>query len=312
MLSRFQPLLKVLCALAIVGSSGVTYAQFGKPGAAGPARVEPEPFRGKGKVAAIVPDGRGGAVVLMTNEKSETWALKFSKSSKLRVKGKANLDVLSMGMVVRFDAMFDKKKGQVKDPVNKLLVCGDFPEYTLGPFEDPTAPVAGGQLESDYKSTQLTGKLIGVKGTSLMMMMPGTKVRFEVTEDVQVDCDLNFNPRWDYTGDEIDVNGTKAQMPQMPAAGGMGQMGQMGHNMPRGRAGRGPGRPMPGQTPQGAGGAPGAAPAGGEQAAGGFGGAPAIGMPVGLVNVREATILKNEFNMPGRGHKTGEKPAKPE
>jgi len=337
MSSRLQSLLKFFGVLAVLIPSGIVYAQFGRPGfVAPPKAAEAEPFSGKGKIQLVMPDQKGGVIMTMSNEKGETWALKFTKSSKLRVKGKGTTEVLSPGMVVRFDAMFDKKKASIKDEVKKILVCGDFPEYTLGTYQDPSAPAAGGELESDFKNTQITGRLMSVKGNKMMLLLPGSKVKFDVAEGAQVDFDLNFNHRWDYTGDEIQVSGQKAQMPQMGPGGfgprpGFGGPGGYGMAHGRGRGRMGPGAGAAGAGAGAAGGQAGAAGQGaapaagqgaaGQPAAGGFGATAA--MPSGLVNVTEATITKAQAppakaghesasEKPRRGRKSAEKAERPE
>jgi hypothetical protein len=324
MSSRLQSVSRFFGVLAVLISSRMAYAQFGRPGfVAPPKAAEAEPFSGKGKIQMVVPAPKGEVVMLMSTEKGETWALKFGKSSKLRVKAKGTAEDLRPGMVVRFDAMYDKKRKMIKDDVKKLLVCGAFPEYSAGTYQDPTAPAAGGELESDFKNTQLTGRLMSGKGSKLMMVGPDFRVNFGVAEGAQVDFDVNFSLGENYVGDDIQVSGSKGPLPQFGQAGaggrpGMGAAsGAGGYGMARGR---GRGRMAQGAG-QGAGAAAGgqaaaagqaAAPAGGQAAAGqaaagGFGATPA--MPSGLISVTEATITKAQAPAAKAGHESAsEKP----
>jgi hypothetical protein len=306
MSARLQCVLSAFVGLAVVLSSGLVYGQFGRPGvgpAAKPA-TEPEPFSGKGKVQGVMPDMKGGFIVLMLlPDKNELWGLKIGKATKIRIKGKAEPDFLRSGLNIQFNALVDKKAAKVKDPVKKLTIFTESNEFTLGLFPDVGGPTAGGgEIAGDFKPYIVAGRVSTAKGDDLMMSVPSftTKLRLELAKDADIDFNVAFNPGFVASGDDIQATGTKAPMPSMgPAQGGfggygaahMGRGGRMGRMMP-GAAG------VPGAAGGAAGAAGGAAGAAGAAAGAGAAGGPGFGAPAGtpcgLVNVTEASVIKTE------------------
>lgn len=322
MSARLQPVLSVFVGLAVVLSSGLVLGQFAKPAA------EPEPFSGKGKVQGVMPDMKGGYIIVMLlPEKNELWGLKIGKSTKIRIKGKAEPDFLRSGLNIQFSAMVDKKASKLKEPVKKLTIFTESNEYTLGLFPDVGGPTTGGgEIAGDFKPYIVAGRVSTAKGEDLLMSVPSftTKLRVELAKDADIDFNVAFNPGFLATNDDIHATGTKAPMPSMgPGQGGFGGGAGMagGYGPMRGRMGRmgGPGG-VPGGVPGAAAGAAAGAAGGaaGATAAGGAAGGAAAGVgapagtPCGLVNVTEASVIKTE-KLSGASHSRkparGRKPA---
>lgn len=307
---RLQSVLRVFAGLAIVCSSGVVYGQFGRPvGPAAAKPAEPEPFSGKGKVQGVMPDMKGGFIVIMLlPEKNELWGLKIGKATKIRIKGKAAPDFLRSGLNVQFNAMVDKKASKLKDPVKKLTIFTESNEFTLGLFPDVGGPTAaGGEVAGDYKPYIVAGRVSSAKGDDLLMSVPSftTKLRVELAKDADIDFNVAFNPGFVAANDDIQATGTKAPLPSMgPAQGGFSGGGYGPGAAMQQHAGRFRGRMAPGAA--GPGGAAGTAAGGAAGAAGGAAGGAAAGAgaasgfgaptgtPCGLVNVTECSVIKTE------------------
>jgi hypothetical protein len=314
---RFQPAFRIAVSLAVVFTAGLAYGQFGRPGApVAPQRAEPEPFSGKGKVQGVWPDGRGGYIVGMLNDKNELWGLKIGKSTRIRIKGKAEPDFLQRGLNVQFNAMVDKKAVKLKEPVKKLTIFTESNEFTLGLFPDvggaAAADAGGAVVEGDYKPYVVAGRVMTVKGEDLFVQVPSFagRLHVELAKDVDIDFNVGFNPNFVSTTDEVQAAGSKAPLPNNlnqaqagagygAAAARMGGRRGMGHMGP----GMGGAAGVAGAAGAAAGGAPQAGGFAGAPQAGGFAGAPA-GTPMGLVNVTEASILKTE-KLTGPQKKTG-------
>jgi hypothetical protein len=323
---RLQFALRVFTALAVFLSLSPVFGQFGRPvGPAAAKPAEPEPFSGKGKAQGVMPDGKGGYIVAMLNEKNELWGLKINKSTRIRIKGKAEPDFLQRGLNVQFNAMVDKKAGKLKDPVKKLTIFTESNEFTLGLFPDVGGPAAaGGEVAGDFKPYIVAGKVISAKGNDLFLQVPSFtgKLHVELAKDADIDFNVAFDPNFVANTDDVQATGTKQPLPNF---GQQGQGGFAGGHAPG--AGAYGGRRGRGMSPAaaaaaaaaagGAGGAAGATGAAGGAQGGGFG-AP-TGTPCGLVSVAEASIIKTEKlsgassqKKPVRGRKGGKTAEKKE
>lgn len=328
MSARLQFAIRALAGLAVFVSLGSVYGQFGRPGGAAPAAklAEPEPFSGTGKVQGVMPDGKGGYIVAMVNEKNELWGLKIGKATRIRIKGKAEPDFLQRGLNVQFNAMVDKKAGKLKDPVKKLTIFTESNEFTLGLFPDVggAAPAAvGGEVAGDFKPYIVAGRVTGAKGGDMFLQVPSFsgKLHVELAKDVDIDFNVAFDPSFVSNTDEVKVTGTKAPMPNFgQAQAGFG--GAYGAAAAAAHMGGRRGRMAPGAA---GGAAAGAGVAGAAGAAGGAAGATqgagfgaSTAAPSGLVNVAEASIIKTEKltgasqKKPTRGRKSAKTAEKKE
>ncbi len=93
-----------------------------------------------GKLPRIDLDGtisgvRPGAI-LVTTATNETWGVKLTPRTKIKVTGNAGLDVLRRGVFVRFTATVDKRRSRIADKVGKLTVFtpSQDQEYMPGVF----------------------------------------------------------------------------------------------------------------------------------------------------------------------------------
>jgi hypothetical protein len=336
MSARSHAVLGFLLGLAVILSSSRVDAQFGRPvaPAAKPA-AEPEPFSGRGKVQGVMPDMKGGFIVLvLLPDKNELWGLKITKSTKIRIKGKAEADFLRSGLNVQFNAMVDKKAAKLKDPVKKLTIFTESNEFTLGLFPDVGGPATAGGGEvtaGDFKPYVVAGRVSSAKSGDLVISVPSftTKLHAELDPKADIDFNVAFNPGFVSNTDEIQATGTKAPLPSMGQGqggyGGAGFGGGFGAGAAMQQHGRMMrGRMMPGAAGAAAGAAGGVAGAAGGAAAGAAGGAAGAaggtaagfgggggptGTPCGLVNVAEASVFKTE-KLSGASASHSRKPAR--
>jgi hypothetical protein len=136
------------------------------------------PIQLQGTVAGVRP-----GMVAVTTAAGETWALKITPRSEVRVTGTAEPDVLRPGMYVRFIAPIDTRRSLVQGKVEKLIIftpsegVGRMPGvfYPGQEGEDPTLEpgaggppnVPGGRNPAEVQANPPRGRNPGVKPKAL-------------------------------------------------------------------------------------------------------------------------------------------------
>ncbi len=179
MQARFSLGLCLFAVLVIVSESSVALAQATKK--------PPERVSGTAKIEALVPpDG------FQIKLKEETFLLKFKKKTPPRVTGTATFDLLKPGHSMQFNAMFNKKTGQVRDPVKKFILYTECAEFTPGVFEDTLVKV-GPDDDPAYSPYVVSGQVKNVRGQTVLLSVPGVgaTVKVEVAENAKIDLNID-------------------------------------------------------------------------------------------------------------------------
>jgi hypothetical protein len=143
----------------------------------GPA-IPVAPIQLQGTVAGVRP-----GMVAVTTAAGETWALKITPRSEVRVTGTAEPDVLRPGMYVRFIAPIDTRRSLVQGEVEKLVIfspseeVGRMPgvfypgqegeDSALEPGAGGPPNVPGGRNPADVQAGPPRGRNPGVKPKAL-------------------------------------------------------------------------------------------------------------------------------------------------
>jgi len=179
-------------------------------------QAQAEQVSGEGTI-----DGMMGGMLKITLN-NEGWLLKFGKGTRVRITGTAELDFLKPGHFVQFNALVDKRKGRLKDPVQKLTIYTISQEYTPGLFEDKGAGAGFGaapaEAAGEFKPYVVSGRVTAMKGNTLTVFVPDLSPTLPVTLAEGVGIDLNIDDfRFVRPGDKIKlVRATKASMPGQP------------------------------------------------------------------------------------------------
>jgi hypothetical protein len=206
---RFASLLAKV-GLVLLASTLIA-AQRGKP--TGPAVPKGEPITKQEPMKGTIEFNEQGG--LLVADKSEKWAvinhlLKPPVMPKIRIYGSAKGDYLAAGQLVRFRTMWDKKDNKVKDPLAKVTVFTESPEYSMGKAND--TDVTGAAATGTFTAMIMTGQIKRIKGTAMEVSVVGINrpLKLELAESVDVSIDIEVNNRDSFSlvkqGDTIEVS----------------------------------------------------------------------------------------------------------
>ena len=165
-------------------------AQRNKP--AGPAIPKGDPIDKREPLKGTIEyNPQGGLAVSAANE---SWTvvnllLKPPVMPKMRIFGSAKGDYLAKGQLIQFRTMWDKKTNRVKDPLAKVTVFTEAPEFSMG--ATPDTDVTGAAASGEFKAMVMTGQIKNIiKGKTLQVTIPSLRL---LTVELAENVDVNVN-----------------------------------------------------------------------------------------------------------------------
>jgi hypothetical protein len=173
-----------------------------------PRRAKPERIHAEGTIEAVAP-----GMIRIATAGGAFWMIRIPAKAKIKVTGTAEPGFLRPGLLVRFDALIDRR-GRVQQPIDKLSVVSQTPDLVLNVFPkqdfgDPDQPAPEAKTRRGGAGAyEVVGVLTGIRKGTYLVRAGQTLLKVKLADEVRIDVSI-ADYGYASKGDKISCRGVQ-------------------------------------------------------------------------------------------------------